>query len=156
MKRRPYHTKSIQMMSNSEIHRSFEAVSQHSPTLMSRICRNVGDSRKLRLFELDHESKMRLLKTHSHTSKCLAIEAGTREEKLFKKSQSHNKAKVTHQKHGGILSIAYADSLAQQSSTEFRRSLNSSCIHRRDKTKPPLESKLQGALAQQRTISELL
>ena len=35
----------------------------------------------LSLYELDHESKMRLLKTHSHTSNSLALEPGTREEK---------------------------------------------------------------------------
>ena len=35
---------------------------------MSRICTNMGDPGKLRFYELDHESKMRLLKTHSHTS----------------------------------------------------------------------------------------
>ena len=29
----------------------------------------MGDSGKLRFYELDHESKMRLLKTHSHPSK---------------------------------------------------------------------------------------
>ena len=43
---------------------------------MSRICRNMGDSGKLRFYELDHESKMRLLKTHSHTSNGLAMEPG--------------------------------------------------------------------------------
>ena len=48
---------------------------------MSRICRSMGDSGKLRFYELDHESKMRLLKTHSHTSNRLAMEPGTREGK---------------------------------------------------------------------------
>ena len=48
---------------------------------MSRICRNLGDSGKLRFYELDHESKMRLLKPHSHTYNRLAMEPGTREEK---------------------------------------------------------------------------
>ena len=37
---------------------------------MSRIiCRNMGDSEKLRFYELDHESKTRLLEAHFHTSK---------------------------------------------------------------------------------------
>ena len=44
----------------------------------------MGDSGKLRFYELDHESKMRLLKTHSHTSNGLAIEPGTYEEKQLK------------------------------------------------------------------------
>ena len=48
---------------------------------MSRICRHMGDSGKPRFYELDHESKMWLLKTHSHTSNGLAMEPGTREEK---------------------------------------------------------------------------
>ena len=52
---------------------------------MSRICKNMGDSGKLWLFyELDHESKMRLLKTHSHPSNGLAMGPGTREEKQLK------------------------------------------------------------------------
>ena len=46
------------------------------------------DSGKLRFYELDHESKMRLLKTHSHTSNGLALEPGTREEKQLKKTQT--------------------------------------------------------------------
>ena len=57
--------------------------------------------------------------------------------------------------NGGIYGIAHADSLAQKASTECQRSLNSSSSHRRAKTKKPLESKLQGALAQQRRVSEL-
>ena len=43
--------------------------------------KNMGDPGKLRFYELDHESKMRLLKTHSHTSNGLAMEPRTREEK---------------------------------------------------------------------------
>ena len=39
----------------------------------------MGDSGKLRFYELGHESKMRLLKTHSHTSNGLAMEPGTRD-----------------------------------------------------------------------------
>ena len=48
----------------------------------------MGDSGKLRFYELDHESKMRLLKTHSHTSNRLAMEPGTREEKQLKETQT--------------------------------------------------------------------
>ena len=55
---------------------------------MSRMCRNMGDSGKLRSYELDHESKMRLLKTHSHTSNRLAMEQGTREEKHLKETET--------------------------------------------------------------------
>ena len=53
---------------------------------MSRIlCRNMGDSGKLRFYELDHESKTRLLKTHSYTSNRLAMEPGTSEEKQLER-----------------------------------------------------------------------
>ena len=55
---------------------------------MSRICRNMGDSGKLRFNELGHESKMWLLETHFHTSNDLAMEPGTREEKPLKETQS--------------------------------------------------------------------
>ena len=60
---------------------------------MSRICRNVEDSGKLRFYELGHESKMRLLKTHSHTSNRLATEPGTREEKQLKETQTLQQGK---------------------------------------------------------------
>ena len=60
---------------------------------MSRICRNMGDSGKLWSYELDHESKMRLLKTHSHTSNGLAIESGTREENVLKETQTLQQGK---------------------------------------------------------------
>ena len=60
---------------------------------MSRICRNMGDSGKLRFYELDHESKMRLLKTHSHTSNRLAMGPGTREEKQQKETQTLHQGK---------------------------------------------------------------
>ena len=76
------------MISNSDNFRPFEAVSYHYPPLMSRICRNMGDSGKHRVYELDHESKMRLFKTHSHTSNGLAMEPGTREEKQLKETQT--------------------------------------------------------------------
>ena len=55
---------------------------------MSRICTNTGDSGKLRLYELDHGSKMRLLETHLHTSNGLAMEPGKREEKQLKETQT--------------------------------------------------------------------
>ena len=55
---------------------------------MSRICKNLGDSGKLRFYELDHESKMRLPKTHPHTSNRLAMEPGTCEEKQLKEMQT--------------------------------------------------------------------
>ena len=65
---------------------------------MIRICRNMGDSGKLRFYELDHESKMRLPKTRSHTFNRLAMEPGTREEKQWKETQTLQQGKVTHQK----------------------------------------------------------
>ena len=43
---------------------------------------------KLRFYELDHESKMRLLETHSHPSNGLAIEPGKREEKQLNETQT--------------------------------------------------------------------
>ena len=55
---------------------------------MSRKCRNMGDSGKLRFYELDHESKMRLLKTHSHTSNDLTMKPGKRGEKQLKETQT--------------------------------------------------------------------
>ena len=60
---------------------------------MSRICRNMGDSEKLGLYELDHDSKMRLLKTHSHTSNGLAMEPGKREEKQLRETQTLQQGK---------------------------------------------------------------
>ena len=53
----------------------------------------MGDSGKLRFYELDHESKMRLLKSHSHTSNRLAMEPGTREEKQLKETQTLQQGK---------------------------------------------------------------
>ena len=53
----------------------------------------MGDSGKLLFYELDHEPKMRLLKTHSHTSNRLAMEPGTREEKQLKKTQTLQRGK---------------------------------------------------------------
>ena len=56
---------------------------------MSRMCRIMADLEKLRFYELDHESKMLLLKTHSHTSKRgLAMKPGKREEKQLKETQT--------------------------------------------------------------------
>ena len=48
---------------------------------------------KLRFYELDHESKMRLLKTHSHNSNGLAMEPETREEKQLKETQTLQQGK---------------------------------------------------------------
>ena len=53
----------------------------------------MGGSGKLRFYELDHESKMRLLKTHSHTSNGLAMEPGTRREKQLKETQTLQQGK---------------------------------------------------------------
>ena len=53
----------------------------------------MGDTGKLQLYELDDESKMQLLKTHSHTSNGLAMEPGTREEKQLKKTQTLRQGK---------------------------------------------------------------
>ena len=53
----------------------------------------MGDSGKLLFYELGHESKMRLLKTHSHTSNRLAMEPGTREEKQLKETQTLQRGK---------------------------------------------------------------
>ena len=61
---------------------------------MSRICRNIGDSGKLWLYELDHESKMRLLKAHSHISNSPAVEPGKREEKKLKETQTLQQGKL--------------------------------------------------------------
>ena len=60
---------------------------------MSRICRNMGDSGKFRSYELDHESEMRLLKTHSHTFNRLAMEPRTRKEKQLKETQTLQQGK---------------------------------------------------------------
>ena len=60
---------------------------------MSRICRNMGDSWKLRFYKLDHGSKMRLLKTHPHTSNGLAMEPGKREEKQLNETQTLQQGK---------------------------------------------------------------
>ena len=54
---------------------------------MSRTCRYFEDLGKLGFYEVDDESKMRLLKTHSHTSNGLARDPGKREEKQLKETQ---------------------------------------------------------------------
>ena len=58
---------------------------------MSRICRNMGDSGKL--YELGHEAKIRLLKSHSHTSNGLAMKPGTRKEEQLKETQALQQGK---------------------------------------------------------------
>ena len=60
---------------------------------MSRICRNIGDSGKLRFYKLDDESKMRLLKTHSHTSNGLAMEPGTRDKTVERNADPKTRQK---------------------------------------------------------------
>ena len=40
------------------------------------------------VYELDHESKMRILKTHSHSSNGFTIEPGKREEDQLKETQT--------------------------------------------------------------------
>ena len=55
---------------------------------MIRICRNLAESGKLQFYDLDYESKMRLLKTQSNTSNGLAMESGTLEQKLLKETQT--------------------------------------------------------------------
>ena len=60
---------------------------------MSRMFRNKGDSGKLWFYKLDHKTKMRLLKTHSHTSNGLAMEPGTREQKQFKETHALQRGK---------------------------------------------------------------
>ena len=52
-----------------------------------------GKLGKLRFYEPDHESKMRLLKTHSHNSNRLAMEPETREEKQLKETRTLRQGK---------------------------------------------------------------
>ena len=65
---------------------------------MSRICRNVGDSEKPRFYELNHESKMRLLKTYSHTSERPDYEARKTRRKLIEGNADPMIRQMTHQK----------------------------------------------------------
>ena len=51
------------------------------------------DSGKLRFYELDHESKKRLLKNRSHTLNRLAMEPETREQKQSKETQALQQGK---------------------------------------------------------------
>ena len=53
----------------------------------------MGDSGKLLFYELDHEPKLQLPKTHSHTSNGLAMELGTRKEKQLKEAQTLQQGK---------------------------------------------------------------
>ena len=56
----------------------------------------MGDSKKLRFYELDHdESNMRLLKTHTHTSNGLAMEPGKREEKQLVEGKADSTTRQT-------------------------------------------------------------
>ena len=65
----------------------------------------MGDSGKLRFYELDHEPKMRLLKTHSHTSKGLAVEPGTSEDKQLKETQTLQQGKSHPSKTCRVLPV---------------------------------------------------
>ena len=49
--------------------------------MMSRICSAMGNSWKPRFHELGHESKVRLLKTHSHISERQGNEASKERQK---------------------------------------------------------------------------
>ena len=74
---------------------------------MSRICRNIGDSGKLRFYELDHKSKkMRLLKTHSHTSNGFDMEPGKHEERQLKETQTLQQGKTPIKKLSRTAGVA--------------------------------------------------
>ena len=94
-KRQPYHMKTGQIVSISIItylSRPYLKTLAYPDERHIYIC--MGDLGKLRFSELDHdESKMRLLKTHSHTPNGLAMEPGAHEEKQLKeKRRPYNKA----------------------------------------------------------------
>ena len=55
----------------TDLSRILKAIPLQQPTLVTRIFRNMGNSWKPRFHELEHVSKMRFLKTHSHTSERL-------------------------------------------------------------------------------------
>ena len=119
---------------------------------MSRISRNMGDSGKLRFYELDHESKMRLLKTHSHTSNGLAMEPGTREEKQLKETQTVRAEKKTDQPppDSGVSRCQLSPSPGERhqlpprrSTGHHRRHLGSPCLTERH----PQSSRDRGAHA---------
>ena len=48
----------------------------------------MGNSGKFRFHYLEHESKMRLLKTHSHTSERLDYEARKNAKKIIEETQT--------------------------------------------------------------------
>ena len=54
----------------------------------------MGDSGKLRFYKLDHASKMRLLKTHPHTSNGLAMEPGKHVQKQLQETQTLQKGRL--------------------------------------------------------------
>ena len=91
---------------------------------MSRICRNMGDSQKLRFYELDHVSKMRLLKTHPHTSNGLATEPGTRSEKQLKETKTLKQGKLPLEnlpRTAGVAGGGAKKALQQTSHRKFTR-----------------------------------
>ena len=64
------------------------------------------NSGKLRFYKLDHESKIRLLTTHSHTSNGQAAEPGTLEEKQLKETQILQQGKPPLKNPPGIAGVA--------------------------------------------------
>ena len=60
---------------------------------MSRVYGNMGDSGKLRFYELGHELNIQLLISQSHTSNGLAMEPGTREKKHLRGTQTLQQGK---------------------------------------------------------------
>ena len=65
---------------------------------MIRMCRMMGESEKLRSYKLDHESKMRLLKTHSKTSQRPGYEARKWRRKTVEGRADRTTRQITHPK----------------------------------------------------------
>ena len=62
------------------------------PWWAAYICRNMGNSGKSRFNQREHESKMRVFKTHSHTSERLGYEARKNAKKSnWRKRRRHDK-----------------------------------------------------------------
>ena len=65
---------------------------------MNGICRNLGNEWKPRFYEVERESKMRLLKAHSHTSEHQGHEADKRcEEKEGKVGLTEKETGINRQ-----------------------------------------------------------
>ena len=73
---------------------------------MNRICRNMGNSGKSRFPSLDNESKMRLLKTHSHTSERPGYEARRNAKKVIEGNAYTVRNQTTRQNLPRIASVA--------------------------------------------------